>query len=64
MGGVEVGYYPKPLSLRSVLAAFAAHGSRYIRGLTLAHVRVLVTGLMYCYKVLCFPIIVVSIYMM
>jgi predicted transposase YbfD/YdcC len=48
-GRVEVGYCPKPLSVRAVRAIFTAHGSRYIRGLTLAHVFVLVTGAVYCY---------------
>jgi hypothetical protein len=64
MGRVEVGYNPKPLSVKSGRATFTAPSFRYIRGLALAHVGVLVTRLVYCYKILDFPVSVIAVSMM
>ena len=61
IGRVEESYYALPLSFRSVHDTFASYGSRYIRGLTLAHVKIVVTRLMYCYKILILPIVVISV---
>jgi hypothetical protein len=64
LGRVGGSYYTPHLSIKSERATFIALSFRYIRGLTLAHVVVLVTRLMYCYKIIGFPVAMFSIYVM